>query len=38
MFIDGNDYGIIVSGGNGQGNGLNELNKPISIYINNIGI
>jgi sugar lactone lactonase YvrE len=26
--------GVIVAGGNGEGNGLNQLNRPVGVYVN----
>ena len=36
-YAAGSDNGVIVAGGNGQGAALNQLNQPISVFVDDAG-
>ena len=35
-YTDGNNTGVLVAGGNGRGNNINQLNYPLAIYFESI--
>ena len=35
-YVEGNNTGVLVAGGNGQGNNINQLNYPMGIYFESV--